>query len=114
MPHEVKPLPYRFCIHCMFNGCYPWNTNPALTCNKFGGFIPCILVVDDNNVVYECSSYKIVTEETWQSHLEDVKKEAKFNEESRMRAIDGKVMSNYPLPAESIFMKQVEEEKENH
>lgn len=100
--HKVKPFPYGFCEKCMLNGCYPWNRNPLLLCTYLGGLHLAILVVDDNDVARECSSYKLVTEETWKAHLEDLKKQAELNETCRRKAIDGEVLTSEPLPAESL------------
>ena len=99
---EVKPMPYLFCESCMLNGCYPWNKNPALLCNYLGGLYPAILVVDEEDIAHECSTFKLVTKKLWKTYLEDLKKEAKLNEKCRIKAIDGKVFSNHPLPTESI------------
>lgn len=104
--YEVNPMPYRFCEGCLFNGCYPWNTNPAVLCTKLGGIFPPILVTEgDTAIPRECTSFRLVTEATWVLHLKDKKKEAKLNEETRIQAMDGKVLSNQPLPAESISLK---------
>jgi len=105
---EVKPMPYQFCESCMFNGCYPWNTNPALLCMYLGGILPTVLTVDNEDVAHSCETFKQVTDDTWQTYLTDAKAEAKQNEKTRLKAIDSKILTNRPLPAESI---QVTESK---
>lgn len=104
--YKVKPFPYGFCEKCMFNGCYPWNRNPLLLCTYLVGLHPAILVVGANDVAYECSSYKGVTEEMWKAHLKDLKKEAELNETYRRKAVDGEVLSSEPLPAESLAINK--------
>lgn len=109
--YEVKPMPYRFCEGCLFNGCYPWNTNPLVLCMKLGGLHPPFLVTEGDTVIpRECASFTPVIEVTWSNHLKDKKKEAKLNEETRVRAMDGKVLSNHPLPAESISLYRIKRE----
>ena len=106
--YEVKPFPFRFCEGCMLNGCYPWNDNPILLCSQLGGLHLVLLVTsNDEKMVRQCTSFKSVTEEMWKIHLEDEKRMAKHNEEVRLRAMDGKVLSSELLPAERIAKKNV-------
>lgn len=53
----------------------------------------------------ECHSYKLVTEDLWLGHLEDLKRDAKSNEEIRLRAMRGKAWSSEELPAEALERK---------
>lgn len=104
--HEVKPLPYLFCQECMLNGCYPWNTCVFLLCSYLGGMYPAIMVLDAEDTPIQCASYKKVEFGMWQSYLADLKSEADLNEKVRLKAMDGKVMSNQLLPAEQVAMKR--------
>lgn len=98
--YRVKPLPHEFCRGCMLNGCYPWNTNPALRCSEMGGLHPALIEkVDD--VERSCLSFKLVTEDIWKTHLQDDKDAASRNEKVRMKAIDGEVYSSERLPGDS-------------
>ena len=101
--HEVKPLPYGFCVNCSLNGCYPWNRTALLLCAKMGGLHPAIIVTKQDELFpEECASFTLVTEKTWEAHLSDLRREAMNNEEVRLRARDGKVMSSELLPAEYV------------
>jgi len=103
--YEVTPFPYEFCQGCVLNGCYPWNRNPLLLCGAMGGMHPTI-VVD-----VSCLSCKPVDDEMWIAHLNDLKREAAFNEEAREKAVKGKVCSSDLLPAEYIAEKMKGEKK---
>ena len=52
-----------------------------------------------------CLLFELISEKMWRTHLDDLKREAKFNEKMRKRAKDGKVMSSELLPAEYIQRK---------
>ena len=56
---------------------------------------------DLEEIPRQCLSYKQVTPELWLSHLEDLKREAKSNEEVRKRAMLGEAWSSDELPAEA-------------
>jgi len=58
-----------------------------------GGILPAIEVMEDE-VSIQCAQFTLVTEEMWKSHLEDLKRNAKFNEECRSRAMRGKTLSS--------------------
>jgi len=103
-PFEVWPLPYAWCKGCLFNGCYPWNRNPLLLCSKLGGIFPAI-IMSESHEPKECLQYKPVTEDSWKSHLDDLKKEATTNEDLRERATKSKVWSSDLLPAEYLDWK---------
>ena len=107
--YEVKPLPYEYCTGCIFNGCYPWNRNPLLLCPHMGGIMIPIRVEYKSGMV-ECTEYEKVSEQMWQTHLGDLKKEAALNEECRRRAMDGKVLSSELLPAEYLESKRSKKE----
>lgn len=98
--YKVKPLPREFCVGCMLNGCYPWNTNPASRCSEMGGLCPALFEkVDD--VERSCLTFKLVTEDTWKTHLQDDKVRASRSEKARMKARDGGVYSSERLPGDS-------------
>lgn len=105
--YKVKPLPNEFCVGCSFNGCYPWNTNPLLLCTHMGGLYLAVIEAYESGG-FDCVCYVPVTEDSWMSHLTDLKTEAKLNERSRQKAIDGEVYSSEPLPAESLELKKDE------
>jgi len=97
--YEVKPFPKEWCVGCCANGCYPWNKNQFLLCQRMGGFYPAAFV-KENDVDVRCLNYSTVTFELWNAHFSDLKREAQLNEESRLRAMKGKVFSNQPLPGD--------------
>lgn len=103
--YEVKPLPSEFCAKCSSNGCYPWNRNPLLLCNLMGGLHPAIFVEAESGE-RQCLNFKLVDEEMWQSHVNDLKREAELNEKVRRKAMDGEVHSSELLPAEFLAMKR--------
>jgi hypothetical protein len=86
----------------MLNGCYPWNRNPLLLCSLLGGLVLVAQVKQDSeDIPRQCLDYKQVTDELWLGHLEDLKQEAKSNEEVRKRAMRGEAWSSEELPAEA-------------
>mgnify|MGYP001613473432 CR=1 FL=1 len=95
--YEVTPFPYEWCTGCMANGCYPWNKNPATLCMRLGGLYPPV-TVKENDMDVRCLNYRKVDFGLWQAHFEDLKKEAEQNEDARLRAMQGKVMCNHPIP----------------
>lgn len=102
--YEVKALPLGYCLKCMLNGCYPWNRNPALLCSEMGGLVIAIKVKGE--LTDSCLAFKLVTEETWKTYLQDLKKEAIYIEELRCKAMQGKVTTNQLLPTEYVTKKK--------
>jgi len=90
---KVKPLPKEYCEHCIFNGCYPWNRNPALRCSELNGLVFAIKITADSGLE-ECTQYQPITESMWDSHLRDLKECSKDFEDMCKRAITGEVMSS--------------------
>lgn len=103
-PYKVKPLPHEFCQECIANGCFPWDDNPLLLCGELGGLLPNVYVTE-NGVIIKCASFRRVDEDMWMAHLSDLKREAKLNEETRMRAMHGEAFSSEMLPAERATAK---------
>ena len=102
LEYEVKALPNEWCQFCSLNGCYPWNRNPFLLCSEMGGLHPAIYTVEGDKRI-ACLSCKPASSTLWEAHLSDLKREAKLNEEVRLRAMEGKVLSNQLLPAEYVM-----------
>jgi len=100
------PFPNEWCIGCAFNGCYPWNVNPALLCARLGGIYPQLSEKNAKDKEISCLSYKLATEEFWQDHLKDLKNEARTNESCREKSMQGKIYSNQLLPAEELKHKR--------
>jgi len=101
-PYTVKPFPKEWCAGCSLNGCYPWNRNPLLLCSEMGGLYPAIFETKEDGTTVSCCSCKPATEELWNSHLADLKREAITNEDLRLRAMQGKVHSSERLPADVL------------
>ena len=93
--YEVQPLPKEWCVGCFANGCYPWNTNPALLCSHLGGLYIALWESGDN--IGCCLGFKPVCKETWKDYLSDSQREAKEFEELRRKAIFGKVFTNQKM-----------------
>ena len=87
----------------MMNGCYPWNRNPALLCSEMGGLY--LTIKEKGELTDRCLGFKLVTDEIWKAHLQDLKREARDIEELRCRAMEMKVTTNQLLPAEYICQK---------
>lgn len=112
-PHEIRPLHAEYCINCSLNGCYPWNTNPLLLCCYMGGMHPALEISDKcmEDVTLQCASFTRVDEGSWVAHLSDLQRMAKHNEDMRLKAMQGKVFSSEPLPAEQVIPYKSDEEK---
>lgn len=104
--HPVKPLYAEYCQNCMLNGCYPWNRNPFLLCSNMGGLLPAIELMEED-VSHQCLQYKPVDFDTWQRHMQDLKREAESNERIRLKAMKGEAFTNQILPAESVASSEV-------
>lgn len=110
--HEVKPFPHNYCVGCMLNGCYPWNEQPLLLCSLMGGMAPAIttkagvMTTLDENADGVCLMKKMVTLDSWNSHMTDEVNEAKQLEELRLRAMKGKMVSTDLPPAEFVIDKR--------
>ena len=112
--HKVKPFYKEWCAGCMLNGCYPWNRNPILLCSLMGGLVPQLSEVDsESGNEVSCLSCEPVTSELWLCHVEDEKREAKWNEEVRTLAMRSGALSNQILPAEVSHTIMLSEEKVN-
>jgi len=90
----------------MLNGCYPWNRNPFLLCSNMGGFLPAIEIMEED-VSCQCLQYMPVDSDSWQSHMQDLKREAKATERIRLKAMAGDAFTNQILPAESVELLKV-------
>ena len=66
-----------------------------ILCSEWGGLILAIKIVSDETGFEECTQYRPVTEEMWDSWLRELKKDAKDYEELCERARTADIQTNH-------------------